>query len=81
MTPSLRQLPLLGRALGGERARRHIKNPQAVPGGHDVENKTVMHRLSRLRAVVNEAAGVGAWGQAFQVWGSGFSLGHRRWRC
>ena len=39
-----------------------------MPEGHDVENKTVMHRLSRLREMVSEAAGVGAWGRTFQVW-------------
>ena len=56
-----------------------IKNPRAEPEGHDVENKTVMHRLGRLREMVSEAAGVGAWGRTFQVWAL-VSLGHLR-RC
>jgi hypothetical protein len=61
---------------GGVGSDIATKNPRAVPEGHDVENKTVMHRLGRLREKVREAAGIGAWGQAFQVWGSGVSGGH-----
>ena len=33
------------------------KNPRAEPEGHDVENKTVKHRLSRLRETAREESG------------------------
>ena len=35
----------------------HIKNPRAEPEGHDVENKTVKHRLSRLRERDDQRSG------------------------